>query len=257
MKRPISKITFIPLALFLLLTITGCASGIPNYIHSTDDVEGSTIGVLSGTPAERLASDLGSAASFESPNLMLAALIAGDVDCIIMERTTAEDLISGNSSVRILPDPIMEYDLRIAVPLENTRLLDAINIALEELENNGVLRGIYNKYFARGNFVYEPPDTAGTRSGYLIVALPPDSPPLSFRDEYGRFVGMDAEVAVAVTDVLGVTLRVLEYDAWDLVTSVWHGRADFAMGWRPEEAYGLVHVSEPYAVVSLVVIVRR
>jgi len=257
MKKLISKTAILPLMLMLLLALSGCAGGIPNYVHTPEDVENRIIGVLSGTPAVRLAEDLGTATSFDSPEVMLSALVSGSIDCIIMESTTAEALIAGTSGVRILSDPILEYELRIAVPRENTRLLDAINSALEQLENNGTLRALYNRYFARGRFVYEPPDTAGTRPGTLIVGLPPDSPPLSFRAEDGRFVGMDVEVAIAVADILGVALDVSENDAVDLIASVLHGHADFALGWPAGDAGDLVHTSEPYAVVRLVVIVRR
>lgn len=257
MIKLILRTAIFPLALILLFSLVGCASGIPNEVHTPEDAEGRMIGALSGTPAIRLASDLGTVTSFDSPEVMLTSLIAGYVDCVIMESTTAQALISGNNAVRILQDPILEYELRIAVPRENTRLLDAINSALEELENNGVLNRLYNKYFAGRNFTYVPPETAGTRDETLIVALPPDSPPLSFMAEDGRFVGMDVEVAIAVADILGISLRVLEHYVGDLVTSVLHGQADFALGWHPDEAEGLVHASEPYAIVSMVVIVRR
>ncbi|MCL2221723.1 MAG: transporter substrate-binding domain-containing protein [Oscillospiraceae bacterium] len=257
MNKLIIKAYIFPLAFVLLFTLTGCAGGIPNDVHTPEDVANRTIGVLSGTPAVRLADDVGTAVSFDVPEAMLSALIAGHIDCIIMEGTTAEALIAGTSGARILQDPILEYELRIAVPRENTRLLDAINAALEELDNNGILRNLYNKYFARGRFEYEPPASAGTRPGNLVVALPPDSPPLSFMGDDGRFVGMDVEVAIAVADILGVSLGVLEHDAVDLISSILHGRADFAMGWPHGDAEDFVHTSEPYAIVRLVVIVRR
>ncbi|MCL2247829.1 MAG: transporter substrate-binding domain-containing protein [Oscillospiraceae bacterium] len=257
MKKLVHKIALLPLALLLIHLISGCARGIPNEVHSPEDVEGRRIGALAGTPAIRLASDLGSAASFDSAEVMLASLLAGEVDCIIMENTTAQELVAGTSGVTILQDPIMVYELRIAVPRENSRLLGAINAALEELDSNGILSGLYSSYFAGGRFVYQPPDTAGTRATTLNVAMPSDSPPLSFVNDEGLFVGMDAQVARAVADILGVELQVFEYEGADLITSILHGRADFSMGWHPDEAADLVHVSEPYAIVSLVVIVRR
>ena len=257
MKRSIRKIALLPLALLLLHLVSGCASGIPNEVHSPEDVANRRIGALAGTPAIRLASDLGHATSFDSAQVMLTALLAGEIDCIIMESTTAQELVSSASGVTVLQEPIMVYELRIAVPRENSRLLSAINSALEQLDNNGVLSGLYNLYFAGGRFVYQPPETAGTRPSILHVAMPSDSPPLSFVNEEGLFVGMDAQVATAVADILGVELRVLEHEGADLITSVLHGRADFSMGWHPDEAADLVHVSEPYAIVSLVVIVRR
>jgi len=130
-------------------------------------------------------------------------------------------------------------------------------LALEELGRNGTLRGIINKYFSRGNFSYVPTDETIERTGSLTIALPPDSPPFSFINEEGRFVGMDIEVAMAVSDVLGVELIPIETDAWELVTAVWHGRADLALGWHPGEGEGLISKSIPYARAVHVVIVRR
>jgi ABC-type amino acid transport substrate-binding protein len=248
-------LTLTSVLVFILLLLTGCG-GIPNTISSIDDVEGSVIGGLSGTPSIRLAAELGTERAFDSAELMMSELRMGAVDCVIMESTTAAELVANTSGVRIL-GPLMEYELRIAVPKENARLLTAVDSALEELQRNGTLRGLYNKYFAGRNFTYVPPEETQTGSGVITVALPPDSPPTSFRGDDGRFVGMDVEVVIAIGHILGVELEVLEYDAWELVTAVWHGRADLALGWHPGEGEGLINTSEPYATVVQVVIVRR
>jgi len=216
------------------------------------------IGALAGTPSLRIADEFGIARPFYSTSDMMSELRAGLIDCAIMESTTASDLVSNTSGVRILSEPIMEYELRFAIPMENTGLLNAVNTALEALDRNGTLRGITNKYFSRGNFTYqEPDDVEEQRSGELTIALPSDSPPFSFMDDEGRLIGMDIEVAIAVSDFLEVDLRVIEHDAADLANAVWHGRADLALGWLPEEGEGLISTSEPYARAVHVIIVRR
>jgi len=239
-----------------ILLLAGC-NRYPNEINSPEDVEGRLIGALAGTPSLRLADELGTAREFYSEAEMMSELRARAIDCAIMERTTALELVSNTSGVRILSEPLVEYDLRFAVPMENAALLDAINSALEELGRNGTLRGLANRYFARGNFRYESPEETEPRTSSLTIALPPDSPPFSFRDEEGKFIGMDVEVAIAVSDVLGVELQPVETDAWELVTAVHHGRADLALGWTPGEGEGLVSTSEPYASAVHVIIVRR
>ncbi|MCL2627462.1 MAG: transporter substrate-binding domain-containing protein [Oscillospiraceae bacterium] len=238
-----------------ILLLIGC--GYPNVVNSREDVEGSTIGGLAGTPSIRLATELGTARSYYSAEQMMIDLKAAQIDCVIMESTTAAELVSRTSGVRILLEPLVEYELRIAVPKENTRLLRAVDSALETLERNGTLRGLYNKYFVGRNYTYSMINDPETLTNSLTVALPPDSPPLSFKNDEGRFVGMDVEVIMAVGDILGVKIGVLEYDAWELATAVWHGRADLALGWHPSEGEGIVNMSEPYARVVQVVIVRR
>jgi polar amino acid transport system substrate-binding protein len=252
--------TFLVIFIFFIVSIlllTACRRGTPNEISTPEDVAGKVIGALSGTPSVRMADELGTARAFDSLDEMMEQLRSGEFACVIMESTTASELVANTSGVRILSEPLEEYDLRFAVPKENAQLLAAVNTALEALEQNGTLRGLSNKYFAGRNFVYEPPEGVAARSGHLTVALPPDSPPFSFKDEEGRFIGMDVEVARAVCDFLGVELRVIEYDAWELVTAVWYGRADLALGWRPGEGEELINTSEAYANAVHVVIVRR
>jgi len=244
------------LSAVLLLAGSGCRRA-PNIVNSPADVAGKTIGGLAGTPSIRLADELGKARPFESADMMMSELREGAIDCAIMESTTAAELVSNTRGVRILYDPLVEYDLRIAVPKENNRLLTAVDTALEELGRNGTLRGLYNKYFAGRNYTYPEQDETEERKGVLTVALPPDNPPLSFKNAEGKFVGMDVEMVMALGDVLGVNIEVIEYNAWELVTAVWHGRADLALGWHPGEGEGLINISEPYATVIQVVIVRR
>jgi len=250
------KINTLSLFALIFLLLTGC-SRFPNVVNSPEDAEGKLIGGLAGTPSVRLADELGTARSFYTETEMMSELRAGIIDCAIMERTTALELVGNTSGVRILTEPLVEYELRFAVPMENMGLLNAVNDALEELNRNGTLRGLTNRYFSRGNFRYESPGDSIQRTGSLTIALPSDSPPFSFKDDEGNFIGMDVDVAVAVSDILSVELKVLEYDAWELVTAVWHGRADLALGWHPGEGEGLVNKSEPYARAVHVVIVRR
>jgi len=248
----LSVITII--SLFALLA--GCSRN-PNLVNSPEDVEGKLIGGLEGTPSIRLADELGTARAFISAEDMMSELRGGYIDCAIMERTTAQDLVSSTSGVRILPDPLVEYELSFAIPMENAALLKAVDEALEELGRNGTLRGLTNKYFSRGDFSYVEPDETIERTGELSIALPPDSPPFSFKNNEGRFVGMDVEIAIAVSDILGVNLRPVETDAWELVTAVHHGRADLALGWTPGEGEGIISKSIPYARAVQVIIVRR
>ncbi|MDR2570810.1 MAG: transporter substrate-binding domain-containing protein [Oscillospiraceae bacterium] len=256
-KKPITRIIIYIIIMLSVILILGGCRGVPNVVNSPEDVEGKIIGGLAGTPSIRMADELGTAREFYSATEMMNELRAANIDCVIMESTTAVELVSNTSGVRILSEPLVEYELRIAVPMENTGLLNAINSAIEALHSNGTLRAITNKYFSRGSFTYEPPEDTDTRQGYLTIAFPPDSPPFSYKNEDGYFIGMDVEVAVAVSDYLGVGRRIIEHDAWELVTAVWHGRADLALGLHPGEGEGLINTSEPYARAVHVIIVRR
>lgn len=245
------------ITLLLLSSLLLCGCGPQNTVNSPNDVTGKRIGGLAGTPSVRLASEYGTAIPYESTGQMMTDLRQGVVDCVVMESTTAAELVSKTRGVRILIDPLVKYDLCFAVPKENKRLLRAVDAALETLESNGVLRGLYNKYFGGRNYSYVSPEKEVPFETSLTIALPPDSPPFSYKDSEGRFVGMDVEVAIALGDILEVEIIPLEHDSWELATAVWHGRADLALGWHPAEGEGIINESIPYAEVEQVIIVRR
>jgi ABC-type amino acid transport substrate-binding protein len=128
---------------------------------------------------------------------------------------------------------------------------------LGTLEANGTLNGLRSRFFGGRNFVYVPPEGVTQTPRYLTLAAPPEAYPFSFRDEQGNLTGLSVYVARALTDILGIELRIIELDPADLVTAVWHGRADFAVGWLPDDLGDVVIVSEPFAQVEHSIIVRR
>jgi polar amino acid transport system substrate-binding protein len=255
--RKLKKTVLTALVLLAVLLMTGCRESQPNQVNTPDDVAGRIIGALSGTPSERLASELGDARIYVSSDEMMAHLKSGVIDCAVMENSAALELVEASSGIRILNEPLIEYDLHFAVAKENTLLLDAVNSSLEKLRQNGTLNGLVGKYFARKRYVYVPPVGIEKHPGSLLLAVPPDSPPFSYVNADGEFSGFDIEVALSLCDVLGVELQIIEYDAWELVNAVWFGMADLSLGWLPGEGEDLVAVSDAYANAVHVVVVRR
>jgi len=253
------KTTLIITIVIIAALLTGCSPAPPpNTVFTLEDVSGKVIGAMAGTPSERLARELGQGRAFASGEEMMFSLNAGLIDCAVMESTVAGELVAGTVGVRTLSDPLLIYDLRFAIPRENDELLKVVDAALVTLRGNGTLRGLRDKYFSGRRYTYTPPTGVTQRPGTLTLAVPPDSPPFSVMDAEGVFSGLDIEVARAVCDILGVQLEIIEYDAWELVTAVRYGRAELALGWLPSEGEEqLIHISEPYAHVEHVVVVRR
>jgi len=252
------KTAFITLVIVLATILIGCRDERPpNEVNSLEDIPGKTIGALAGTPSARLADELGTARVFYSNDELMYGLSTGTVDCVIMESVNAEELVQEKPEVRILSDTLIEYELRYAVPSENAQLLEVVNSALAELEANGTLRNLRDKYFTGKNYVYVKPEGIKQRPGELILAIAPDSPPYSFKDADGNYTGLDIEVTRAVCDILGVQLVISEVKVEDLVTAVWFARAHLAAGWLPGDINDQVSVSDAYANTAHVVIVRK
>ena len=251
------SIALAALAVFVLLLMASCRNTPPNLVNSPADVQGKFIGVLRGTPSERLADELGSTRVYNYGEEMMAHLRAGAVDCAVMENSAAVELVADSHGVRILSEPLVEHELHFAVAKENAELLVAVNSALAALRQNGTLNGLSSKYYAGKSYTYVPPEGVEAHPGSLSLAVPPDSPPFSYKNAEGEFLGLDVEVARAVCDFLGVELRVIEYDAWELVNAVQFGLADLALGWLPSEGEDIVNISDTYADAVHVIVVRR
>ena len=251
------KISTYFLLLATIICFSSCREGPPNEVYSIDDIHGTAIGALNGTPSARLAEELGTARTFYTGDELINGLIEGIVDCALMEAVVASEIVAGKSGVKILSETLLEHELRFAVPRENAQLLAAINNALAALNADGTLRGIRDKYLSGRNYSYTAPNNVEGRPGALRLAVPLDSPPYAYIDENGDYTGLYIEVARAVCDQLGVELEIIEVDSRELVTAVWFGRAEIAAGWLPDDVEEQVHITDAYADTAYVVIVRK
>jgi polar amino acid transport system substrate-binding protein len=246
------------LTCIIVLALSGCGDKSPqNTIQSSDDVYGRVIGVLSGTPSARLADEIGVARGFNETGELINSLKAAVIDCALMENTVAAELISETPGVKLLGEPMLEYDLRFAVAKENAELLDAVNSALASLAENGTLDGLRGKYFAGKPYAYIPPSGVAPHPGCLTLAISSDDRPYSYINNFGTFSGLNIDTARAVCDILGVELQISVFETGELITAVWSGKADLALGWLPGDAGDMVNLSETYANLSHVIIVRK
>ena len=78
----------------------------------------------------------------------VAALKAGNVDCVIIDNEPAKSFVAANDGIHILEGE-NEYaieDYAICVKKGNSELLNQINKALDELKADGTIAGIIEKY---------------------------------------------------------------------------------------------------------------
>ena len=84
--------------------------------------------------------------SYKTGNLAVANLIAGKVDCVVIDNEPAKSYVAENEGLKILDTEYVTEDYAICVAKENTELLDKINKALEELIADGTVQSIIDKY---------------------------------------------------------------------------------------------------------------
>jgi len=103
-----------------------------------------------------------------------------------------------------------------------------------------------------------PPVDLTVASGLLIMATNAEFPPYEFW-EGGKIVGIDAEIAGAIADKLGLTLQIDDMEFSSILAAVTSGRADMAMAGLTitEDRKLSVDFSTSYATGVQVIIVRE
>ena len=118
-------------------------------IASVDDLAGKTIGTQRGTTGYIYCTDdfgEDSVVAYDNGLTAVQALNNGQVDAVVIDNAPAKEFVAANTGLKILDTAYAQEDYAIGVAKGNTALLDAINGALEELQADGTLRSIVDKY---------------------------------------------------------------------------------------------------------------
>ena len=120
-------------------------------IASPDDLEGKNIGVQTGTTGDIYCTgDYGQehVKQFNNGPLAVAALVNDQIDCVVIDQEPAKNYVAANSGLKILDTAYADEDYAIAIKKGNTELLDKVNGALKELQDDGTVQSIVDKYIS-------------------------------------------------------------------------------------------------------------
>ena len=123
-------------------------------IASIEDMTGKMIGVQRGTTGDLYCSASVEDGGFGEENVTpydngltaVQALMNGQVDCVVIDNAPAQEFVAANPGLKILDTEYANEEYAIGVAKGNTALLDAINGALEELQADGTVQSIVDKY---------------------------------------------------------------------------------------------------------------
>lgn len=120
-------------------------------IATADDLEGKTIGVQSGTTGDIYCTDdygQENVKQFSSGALAVAALVNGQIDCVVIDNEPAKNFVAANAGLKILGTEYIKEDYAAAISKTNTDLLDKVNKAISELKADGTIDKIIGKYIS-------------------------------------------------------------------------------------------------------------
>lgn len=117
-------------------------------IASSEDLNGKILGVQMGTTGDSLASEI-EGAQVERFNKYFEAIqsvLQGKIDAVIIDSAPAKAFAEKDENLVILDEALSSEDYAMAINKDNTELLDKVNAAIAELDEEGTLDEIVNKY---------------------------------------------------------------------------------------------------------------
>ena len=264
------SLAVILLTALMLLTLTACgqknADQAPDKVISgVDDLEGAKIGVQIGTVGDTYASDYeGDDAGTEVARYnkgadAVQALKQNKIDCVIIDEQPALAFVDKNPELKILDEEFTNEDYAICVAKGNDELLDKINGALDEIKQDGPLESIINNYIGvdAGKTPYVSSDDVIRDNGTLTMATNAAFPPYEYY-ENGTIVGIDADMAQAIADKLGMNLVISDMEFDSIIAAVQSGKADFGAAGLTvtEDRLKNINFSESYTTAKQVIIVN-
>ena len=195
--------------------------------------------------------------TYETFPVAVQALIAGDVDGVVMDDVAGQGYVGVNAELlQIIGEPLTsEEELGFIFP-KGSELRDAMNAGLDSMRADGTLEAVNNKWFLGAEPAAVLPDLGGAT---VTVAVENAYKPFSFIDEAsGEPVGWDYDVLGELCARLNCVPEFIE-TSWDgMILAVSNGEYDMAADGitiKPDRAE-IVDFSDGYVSLVQVLLAR-
>lgn len=243
-------------------------------ITTADDLWGKKIGVQLGTTGDIFASDYEDAKEAkEAGNKTVSiierynkgadavlALTQNKIDCVIIDYEPAKAFVAANKGLKILEEEFAIEEYAIAMK-KGSPLKEKIDKALAELKTDGTIDKIIKNYIGddtKGRTPYKSPKNLERPNGTLKMATNAQFPPYEYLKDQ-KIVGIDADLAQAIADKLGMELKIEDMQFDGIIDSITSGKADIGVAGMTitEVRLKTVDFSTPYTTSTQVIIVKE
>lgn len=236
-------------------------------ITKVEDLKGKTVGVQTGTTGDIYISDdkdlaVGTVERYNKGAEAVLALTQGKIDAVVIDNEPAKTFVAQNKGLKILETEYVTEDYAIAISKDKKDLTEKVNKAMAELKADGTLDKIvkyyiYNDEKDRGERYKSTTGNKGA-NGTLVMATNAAFPPYEFMDN-NEVMGIDADMAQAIADKLGMTLKIEDMEFDSIITAVQAGKADMGVAGMTvtEDRLKMIDFSDSYYTGKQVVIVKE
>jgi len=264
------KSIFLVLALVVLVVLTGC------FGTDTEDENGYEEGAFTSVEQLREARIAGVNAPIvhtimdaEFPNAdithfnenmdMVAALQAGQIDGFMVSYPTAFLIARNNPDLKVLDEQLSAHQAGIGVRSGETELLEEINEFLAELEEDGILEEMVERWYNRDTRHTALPNIVVPTTGTPIrVGVAENLEPASFLDANGELTGFDIELTRRLAAHLDRPIEYVPLLMAAYASAVEAGQVDMVISnWIINPALTGIEFSVPYFETPFMMVVRR
>lgn len=166
-----------------------------------------------------------------------------------------------DTPLRILNNNYVVEEFAMSFAKEKIELNYQVDMALDEIESEGIKQAIIDKYILGIEHDYIFQQNVENKP-VLRVAVNASFPPYEYYDSMNgamekNYVGINIEIAKAIADKLDMRLVIEDMDFSEIISSVQSGKVDMGMGGMTitEERLQIVNFSDQYVTNELVVLV--
>lgn len=179
--------------------------------------------------------------------LALALVVGCFAACGSDTADDAKTPAANSAKVKVIDISLTDESYAFGVDKTQPELLEQVNAFIKEIQENGQLDEIFNKYFGDGTPTAVTSAALDESKDQLVVATNAEFPPFEYT-EGTDYLGVDMEIAALLAQQLGKELVIQNMDFEAVCLSVGSQKCDIAMAGLTinEERKASVNFSDPY-----------
>ena len=169
--------------------------------------------------------------AYDSFGFAVQALIAGDVDAVVIDDVAGQGYVGINAEdIKLLPDILITQELGFIYPLDS-EIAGPFDAALASMMADGSLAAINAKWFPPTDAEADMADLPDLGGRMVVVATENAYPPFNFIDEAtGDALGWDFDTLGEICARLNCELEYIETGWEGMIVAVSNGEYDMAAG---------------------------
>jgi len=246
----------------MVLSFVGCSDDEKTFTK-LDDLQNASIGAMTGTTGEKLARKRFPEAeikSFDDIMDAVAALKADQLNAVITSYPTAFNVSRHNSDLGMITESIESESTQIAVRKGNEELLSVLNDFIDEMDSNGTLEDMRNRWFKKDSLPYKTADIKLPEKGDVLkVGTSATREPFCFVDKDNNVTGHEGEMARRIAARLERPVQFFNMKFSALIPALQSKKIDMIVAGMTEtdERKKSVDFSKSYFESAQVIIVKK